>query len=258
MSVMTTSRGLAGPARTRATTRVGRVVRLNLVNRRTVFVVPAIVMGAILLINAAIWYIIAASTDGTDRAAALHGTQFSGGSFYIFVFMLIVGVQVVTATFPFALGLSVTRRDFSLGSALTFVLLAAAYSVAFALLSLVESVTGGWFLGGHLFTSIYFGSNVGQRLVVVFLGLLFCFFVGAMGGTLYMRWRAIGVMLGAAVLAVILIAALALVAFTHAWSAVAQWFVDAGPLGVACWLLVPIAGCAVAGYLVLHRATPKS
>ncbi|BDZ51255.1 hypothetical protein GCM10025867_34960 [Frondihabitans sucicola] len=238
--------------------RVWRVVRLNLVNTRTVFVVPAIVMGSILLVNAAIWYIITATTSGTDRVDAMTGTQYSGGSFYIFVFMLVIGVQVVTATFPFALGLSATRRDFALGSGLTFVLLAAVYSIAFAALSLVERATGGWFLGGHLFTSLYFGANVGQRLLVVFFGLLFCFFVGAMGGTLFMRWRATGVMLGGAALAVVVLGALAAVSFSDSWGAVGRSLLAAGPLGIATWLLVPIAVCSIAGFTVLRRATPKS
>lgn len=252
----TIAAGAARPVPT--TTRVGRVVRLNLVNRRQVLVVPGLVMAAILLINAAVWFIISATTSESDRHAALQGTQFSGGSFYIFVFMLILGLQVVTATFPFALGLSVTRRDFSLGSAVTFILLAAAFSVAFSLLSMAETATGGWFLGGHLFTSIYFGANVGQRLLIVFFGLLFCFFAGAMAGTLFMRWRALGVMLGGATLAVLAVVALAVVSFGGSWPAVGQWFVNAGPLGVASWLLVPTAVAALASFAVLRRATPEA
>lgn len=259
MSAITHGAGFTAPAIHGATSRarIWRVVRLNLVNTRQVFVVPGIVMGAILLVSAAIWFIIGATTHGESRATALQGTQFSGGSFYIFVFMLILGLQVVTATFPFALGLSATRRDFWLGSALTFLLLAAAYAVAFTLLSLAETATGGWFLHGHLFTSIYFGQNVGQRLLVVFFGLLFCFFAGAMAGTLFLRWRATGVLFGSAVLAVLVLGALAVVAFTQSWARLGHWFLTTGPLGIAAWLLVPAAVCAVAGYAVLRRSTPR-
>jgi hypothetical protein len=240
-----------------ASARIWRVVRLNTVNKRIILWTPLLVMAFILLINVAIWVIMVASTSGSDRTQALDGTQFSGGGFFIFVFMLVVGVQIITATFPFALGLSATRRDFFLGTSLTFVLLAAGYAIGFGLLSLVEEATNGWFAGGHLFTSVYYGDNVGQRMLVVFFGLLFCFFVGAVGGTLYMRWRTNGLLIGAAVLTVLLVGALAVVTFTKSWPRLGDAFASAGPVGIAAWLLIPAAVAAVVGYLALQKATPK-
>ncbi len=242
-----------------AGTRIWRVVRLNLVNKWTTIWVPVMIMAFIWLVNWLIWWIIWGATAPADRANAMDGTQWSGGAFYVFVYMLVVGIQVISATFPFALGYSVTRRDFSLGSGLTFLLLSAGYSIGFTALSFVEEWTNGWGLGGHLFTSVYFfGESFGGRLFIVFSGMLFLFAVGAFSATLFMRWRMYGVLVMLAVLTLVIVGAVALITFTGSWPVVGTWFVSSGPVGVTAWLLVPTVLAALAGYAVLGRATPRS
>lgn len=239
--------------------RIWRVVRLNLVNKWSTIWIPVMIMGFIWLVNFLIWWIIWASTAPADRAKAFEGTQWSGGASYLFVYMLVVGIQVISMTFPFALGYSVTRRDFYLGSALTFLLLAAGYSIGFTVLSEIEEATGGWGFGGHLFTSIYFGDGgFLSRWFIVFAAMLFFFFVGSVSGTLYMRWRMNGVLVAGAVLVLLLVGAVALIGLTSSWPAVGAWFVAMGPTGIAAWLLLPAAVAALAGYVVIRRATPKS
>ncbi|MDR6612499.1 hypothetical protein [Leifsonia sp. 1010] len=239
--------------------RVWRVVRLNLVNKWTAIWIPVMIMFFIWLVNWLIWWIIWAATAPADRADAMDGTQWSGGGFYIFVYMLIVGIQVITATFPFALGYSTTRRDFALGSGLTFLMLAAGYAVGFTLLSAIEEWTNGWGLGGHLFTSVYFdGESLGGRLFTVFAAMLFFFAVGAFSAALFMRWRMNGILVAGAVFALLVVGVIALITFTQSWPAVGDWFVANGPVGITAWLLLPTALAAVAGYAVLGRATPRS
>jgi len=242
-----------------AATRIWRVVRLNLVNKWTTIWVPVMIMFFIWLVNWLIWWIIWGATAPADRAKAMDGTQWSGGAFYIFVYMLVVGIQVISATFPFALGYSVTRRDFSLGSGLTFLLLSAGYAIGFSVLSSVEEWTNGWGLGGHLFTSVYFaGASFPGRLFIVFAGMLFFFAIGAFSAALFMRWRMYGVLAILALIVLLIVGAVALITFTSSWAAVGQWFAANGPVGVTAWLLVPTALAALAGFAVLGRATPRS
>ena len=232
-----------------------------MVNKWTVIWVPVMIMAFIWLVNWLIWWIIWGATTGTpsDRADAMDGTQWSGGGFYIFVYMLVVGVQVISATFPFALGCSVTRRDFALGSGLTFLLLSAGYAIGFAALSMIEEWTNGWGLGGHLFTSVYFGgTDFAGRVFIVFAGMLFFFTVGAFAATLFMRWRMNGILVAGAILALLVVGAIALITFTQSWPAVGDWFATNGPIGVTAWLLLPTALAGLAGYAVLGRATPRS
>lgn len=242
-----------------AATRIWRIVRLNLVNKWTTIWLPVMIMFFIWLVNWLIWWIIWGATAPADRAKALDGTQWSGGAFYIFVYMLVVGIQVISATFPFALGYSVTRRDFALGSGLTFLLLSAGYSIGFAVLSAIEEWTNGWGLGGHLFTSVYFAdeSFVG-RLFSVFGLMLFFFAVGALSASLFMRWRMYGVLGFFAGLVLVLVGGVALITFTGSWPAVGDWLIANGPVGVTAWLLVPTVLAALAGFAVLARATPRS
>ncbi|MFF1571903.1 hypothetical protein ACFVWR_04090 [Leifsonia sp. NPDC058292] len=239
--------------------RIWRVVRLNLVNKWTTIWVPVMIMGFIWLVNWLIWWIIWGATPPAARAHAMDGTQWSGGGFYVFVYMLVVGIQVISMTFPFALGYSVTRRDFWLGSSLTFAMLSAGYALGFTILSFIEEWTNGWGLGGHLFTTVYFGDGgFLQRFFIVFVSMLFFFFTGAASGTLFMRWRVNGLLITGALLALLVVGVVALITWTGNWGAVGDWFMRMGPLGVVAWLLVPTAIAAVFGFFVLRRSTPKS
>lgn len=261
---MTTATPFPAPALTRTTSvgqRIWRVVRLNLVNKWTTIWVPVMIMFFIWLVNWLIWWIIWGATSGSpvDQAEAMAGTQWSGGGFYIFVYMLVVGIQVISATFPFALGYSATRRDFALGSGLTFLLLSLGYALGFSVLSVVEEWTNGWGLGGHLFTSVYFaGEGFAGRFFIVFSGMLFFFAIGAFSSALYMRWRMNGILVATAALVLLLVGAAALATFTESWAAVGTWFMDNGPVGVTAWLLLPTVLASLAGYAVLGRATPKN
>ena len=238
--------------------RIGNVVRLHFTNKWTMVATPAVIMGIIFLVNLAIWAIInRAAGDNADEA--ISGTQFSGAASFIFIYMLVVAVQAINTTFPFALGYGVTRRDFYLGSSLVFVLLSAGWSIALAVLSYIEEATNGWGLGGHIFTSVLFGSEgVGARLFVFFAGFLFFFFLGAAVATIYMRWRMNGMIVFWTLSAMLLVGLVALATFTESWPLVGAWFVANGVIGVVAWSLVITTIAGVTGFFVLRRATPKN
>ena len=141
---------------------------------------PIMIMSFIWLVNYAIWWIIWAATAPADRADALDDTQYSGGAFYIFVYMLVLGITVIAMTFPFALGYSVTRRDFYLGTSLTFVLLAAGYAIGVhdpVVRRGVDERLGPRRPPVHL--GLLRRRRSWERLFIVFVGLLFFFFVGS-------------------------------------------------------------------------------
>jgi hypothetical protein len=242
--------------------RILAVVRLHVANRYSVFAVPWMIMGGIFLINVAIWWIIFASVSSeADRADARDGIAYSGALFYIFVYMLVLGIQAVAFTFPFALGFSVTRRDFWLGTSLTFVTLSAAYSAGLTVLAAIEVATDGWGLGGTMFATFYFGGEDAswlERFGLYFATYLFFYFVGAAIATIYQRWRNNGMLVLFGTLGLVLVAGIALVSFTNSWPSVGAWFASNGPTGVIAWTLVPTAVAAVTGYFILRRATPKN
>jgi hypothetical protein len=240
--------------------RIVAVTRLHFVNVWTILIVPAIILALVLLVNIAVWWIILSAIDSPEsQDNARAGFSYSGVVFYVFVYMMVVAVQAFNLTFPFALGYGVTRRDFYLGSALAFVLLSLMWAVALTVLSFIEQATNGWGLGGAMFSAIYFGDGAWwQRLFLFFAAFLFFFFVGAGVATLYVRWKANGLLAFFVLLAVGIVAALALIIRTDSWPAVGDWFVTNGTYGVATWALLPAALAALAGYFVLRRATPTN
>ena len=236
-----------------AFTRAWNVVRLHYTNRRTMVGVPLMVMGFIFLINLAIWIIIRSASG-----EPLTGTEWSGSTAYIFIYFIVVAVQSMNQTFSFALGYSVTRRDYYLGSVLAFGVQSALLSIAFVLLSYIEQWTNGWGLGGHFFSNVYFGTGaLLPRLFTVFGAFLFCFFIGSTAGSVFVRWKMNGMLVLIGIVVVIVVGGFAIVVLTNAWAALGSWFVTTGPTGVVAWLLIPAAIAAVIGFFVLRRATPR-
>jgi hypothetical protein len=145
------------------------------------------------LANLAIRLIVFWSTRGTAGCGEVTaGIRFSGSSFCIFIYTLIVAIQVINVTFPFALGDGATRRGCFLGIALNFAVLSLIYSTALPVLSIIEELTNGWGLGGRMFTAVYFGHTWPVRFFINFVGLLFFFFMGALFASVYVRWKAYG------------------------------------------------------------------
>jgi len=238
-------------------TRLLNVIRLYLANPFPVLILPSIILLGILAVNIAIWALITISSGPTGASHADKGLQYSGAAFYPFVYFLIVAVQAISITFSIALGYGTTRRNFYLGTAITFVLLAGVFAVVMGLLGVIEQVTNGWGLGGHMFTAIYFGSNWWTRLVVFFFGLLFALFTGSGFAAVWVRWKTTGLVVAFAVLAVLILGSIAVLTLTKTWNLVGG-VLDGGPLAVTAWLLIPAGLSAIAGYFILRRATPRS
>ncbi|WP_403020293.1 ABC transporter permease [Salinibacterium sp. GXW1014] len=239
--------------------RILNVAKLHLTARIPLLVLPWMILGIIFAANVAIWLLIRAAAGDAAMADAGEGMQFSGASTFIFVYMLVVAVQAVNATFPFALGYGVTRRDFYLGSSLTFLALSVYYAAGLTLLNWLERSTNGWGLGGRMFDVVYFSTeNLLTQFLQFFLVFLFFFFVGAATGSVYVRWKSFGMIVFFAALGFALIGAAAVITLSESWGAVGEWFVSNGPLGVALWLLVPTVLSALAGFRLLRRATPRN
>jgi hypothetical protein len=255
---MTTSTIETRTVKPLGTNRILSVVRLQFTNPWTVIILPWLILVAILLLNMAIWWLIFANVSPGDMAEAQEGTQYSGAISYAFVYMMVVAVQAINGYFPFALGYSVTRRNYYLGTALAFVGLSVFYSLGLSLFALIEDATNGWWVGGTMFTAVYFGENPLQRIFIFFTILMFFFFVGSAVAAVYVRWKAIGMILFFTGLAFALVGFFALVTVTNSWDAVGAWFLANGLVGTYAWTLVLTAFAALTGYLILRRATPKS
>ena len=250
------------PAPRPLTRRVSNVVRLHLANPFTILGTPLIVLGLIFAVNWMIWWIIrtAAPSDPQSVADVSAGFQYSGASLWIFVYMMVVAIQAMNLTFSFALGFSSTRRDFLLGTGVTFVGLAALYAGAYALLAAIETWTNGWGVGGAMFTSFYFGVDDPWWLRLFHVFALFLFFLaaGSSFGSIYVRWKARGIILFFSLLSIAIMGAIALATVTGSWPGVGEFFAAIGFTGAYALSLIVSLVAGVAAYLILRRATPRS
>lgn len=239
--------------------RVAAVFRLHFVNPVTVLGMPWFILSMIFLGNLIVWALIGSGLDNpADRRDVAEGFQWSGASLFIFFYMMVVAIQAINATFSFALGLSVTRRDYYLGTAVSFVVLSLIFSTGMAILAALETATGGWGLGGRMFTAVYFGDGTWfERWIIFFLAFLFFFFFGTIAGGVYVRWKGIGVTLFVVGITFVLIGLAAIFTLTQTWGSVGAWFAANGWVGSYAWSLVLTALSAVAGFLLLRKATPR-
>ncbi|MGN6326907.1 ABC transporter permease [Pseudolysinimonas sp.] len=253
---MTAAAIAPAPSRRLGSSRIGSVIRLYFANPMTIAVTPFIVLAAIFLLNLAIWAIVVISSPGkTDFA---EGFSYSGSTAWIFFYMAVVAIQAMNNTFRLALGYGATRRDFSLGSSVVFVAMSAVFTATITVLGLLERATNGWGLQGRMFTPVYFGENWGERIAVIFCLFLFFTFTGSAFGSVFVRWGRNGLLIFGGILLAIVVLAGLVIALLDAWSAFGRWLDASLPLGLALWSLVPTAVFAVAGFLILRGATPKS
>lgn len=239
--------------------RVWRIVKLLNTNPWTVIGWPLVILTAIFLMNWTIWWLLFTNLDVEQSANASDGIQYSGASTFIFIYMLIVAVQAVNLTFPLALGLGATRRSFSLGSSLTFLMLSVVYALIMTFGAWLEKLTDGWGVGGSFFRTVYFAADAGlpAQWWTYFCWFVFFFFTGTLFAAMFVRWKAVGLIAAFGALGLLSIGAVAIFTFTETWHLFWEAIITLGALGVASVMLVPALLAAIAGYLVLRRATPR-
>jgi hypothetical protein len=241
--------------------RILPIVRLYFVSPGTIVVVPLAILAAMFVVTLALIAIIARAAEGEADVAqsVARGVQYSGATLYIFVYMMVVAIQGMNFTYPFAMGYGSTRREFYLGSLLTFVLLSLGYALLFTVLAALEEATGGWWLGGNVVNTVYFGEGPWYSIFLpVLAAFLFFFAAGSALGAIYVRFKARGITLTMIALGFLLIGAAALITFTDSWPAFARFFAGLGFQGAYLALAVIAVPIAAAGWLVLRRSTPRS
>lgn len=179
----------------------------------------------------------------------------NGGVIGIYIVSFVVGIVSVAQMFPFAIGFSVSRKNYILGTAVTYTLVSASTAVILTLLSLAEKTTKGW---GDLF---YFfnlpwlnDGTVFQQLVVVFVLLMFLYFAGFTIGSVYRRYGQRGMIVcgGAALL---LVSSFTLLAtYYQWWVEIGHWIIQQSALQFVGWLAIVVFALIVVSRGMLLRS----
>lgn len=222
------------------------VVRLQLINRDTFILVPLIVLAGATLVSVLIYALIPVDTPKYG----------GGGQAPLWVFFA-VGMTAMTYTFPFSQAISITRREFFIGTLLTAVLGSAFMGILFLIGGGIELLTGGWGINGWVFHLpwIWEAGPVGA-FVVYFTLALFFFVVGFTGATIYKRWGALILTIISLALGLALVGLLFMVTRLELWGQVGAAITDLGALGLALWGLVGIAVLSIISFLTFRRTIP--
>ena len=225
------------------------VIRMQLVNRQTYIWVPLLVLGGALLITLAIWGVLAGS--GIDTA------KYGGGAQAPLWYFAAVGAQALTRTFPFSQAMSVTRREFYLGTLLTAGVTSALLAVIFVIGGLLETATNGWGMNGYFFALdwIWAAGPLAAGFFYFAMAMLF-FVVGFAFATIFKRFGSLWLTVVLIGLALLFIGGLWVIGQANAWVQVFTWFATAGAGALALLMAGVAAVLAVVSFPVLRRAVP--
>ncbi|TLW93316.1 hypothetical protein FFT09_07855 [Saccharomonospora piscinae] len=227
-----------------------RVARIQLVNAFAVLALPVLILLMVLLFNIGIAYLVT-DLGGDDQMS-------TGALAALYITMLISHIQTMTQMFPFAVGLSVTRRAFFGATALVVVGQALAYGILLTLLKYVESATNGWGFDLTFFALPFLSQdNAVLQTLVYAAPLMLLSFFGVWLGIVFKRWGQYGVWALGIGLSAILVGLLFLIHSQNWWGAVGRFFTEHSALallaGYPALLALLFAG---AGYLTTRRAVP--
>lgn len=228
--------------------RLVAIARLQTLGRREALIVPPAILGVSFAVNLAIFGSV---------GEAISDQPITGGLGSLYITALVFGVIAVTQHFPFALGMSVTRREFAAATGLFVLAQTLIYSVLLVILQAIEDATDGWGMRLRFFgVGLLEHYGVATQLAVYAVPLLIMTLIGTAFGTAYTRWKATGIFTTTAVLTVVLGGGSALMYKFDAWPALGHWIThtDAAAL-FAAWPLPLVALLAAASWLGLRRAT---
>ncbi|ADB72992.1 hypothetical protein [Geodermatophilus obscurus] len=231
--------------------RVLAAARLQLVHPMAILGVPWMVGALSFAINWAVWRIVdIRSLQGEDG--------FTGGVLALYITVLIVFVQAVTQLMPFAMGISLSRRSYFLGTCLVGVGMALGFGTLLAVLDAVEAATGGWGVGLQFWTPPPVDVDGFLPQVAVSGAPMLALIAAGVGmGVVTKRWgpsAVWGLIIGGLV---VLGGAAVLVTWMRAWTDVGRWLIDQSVMTLAVGL--PLALAAALGLLAfagIRRVVP--
>ena len=225
------------------------VVRMQLVNRQAYIGLPLLILGSAFVITLAVYAIL--------QNAGIHEPKYGGGAQAPLWGFLAVGAQALTFTFPFSQAMSVTRREFYVGTLATAALTSAMLAIIFVLGGLVELATAGWGMNGYFFALDWlWGAGPAVAGLFFFVLSMLFFVIGFCAATIFKRFGTLWLTVCILAVGVLLLAALWVVGQADAWVPVFTWFAELGAGGLTALLAAATLVLAVVSFPVLRRATP--
>ncbi|OPH59323.1 hypothetical protein BC351_20660 [Paenibacillus ferrarius] len=225
--------------------RAEQVIKLHLRNKLTWFYVPWIILAANFLIN----MIIASSLN-------LGETMHTGAISSIFVYTFVIGTITLKETFPFAVGLSIRRKDYFFGTVWTALIINGLSALILTVLSVIEGATNGWGVRLNLFKVAFLSDvSVISTLGIYLILLLNMYFLGFAISSIHRRFGRTGLYIFFTTL--LLIGTLVSLYLTHfsLWGDLILGGIAHHYLELFWWMVPVTAVYLAAAYGLLRRAS---
>lgn len=231
--------------------RVGTVTRMQFVNKWTFIWIPLIILGGAFVITQIIYLLINASVPNADTV------KVGGGAQAPLWYFLSAGAMSMAATFPFSQAMSITRREFYIGTLSAAAITSAILGAIFVIGGYVEDATNGFGIGGYFFRLGWLW-EAGPFIagVFYFTAAMLFFTIGFFFATIWRRLGAGALAIGIVGFGLILIGIVAIITLTQSWPNVISFIMTMGVTGLTFGLLALTVVFAGAAYLPLRRSTP--
>ncbi|WP_243228690.1 hypothetical protein [Microbacterium sp. CIAB417] len=222
------------------------VIRLQLINKGTFIWYPLMILGAAVLISVLIYAMIPVDEP-----------KYGGGGQAPLWYFFAIGMSAMTLTFPFSQAMSITRREFFLGTLLTAILGSALMGILFLIGGGIEMLTNGYGVNGYVFYLpwLWEAGPLGA-FVVYFTLALFFFVIGFTGATIYKSWGQMVLLIASFAIALVLVGLVFLVTRLELWGQVWEGILTLGAVGLALWGLVAVAVLSVVSFFAFRRTIP--
>ncbi len=182
------------------------VAKLHLNKRSLTLATPPGILALVIVVSIII--ALALQRAGIDPASEDYISGFrnnTGVAGSIIGFLVYLGVQAVATTFPFGMSLGTTRRAYTAGTCVYFVLQSAYVAVISAALLILEKATNHWFVHAYAMDSALLGDGNPLKLAaIMFVFTLTGMSIGGAFGAVFVRAGAKGPLVVGITLVVVL------------------------------------------------------
>lgn len=224
---------------------ISSVFRMHLRNRFTWILLPLL--------------IFLVCSFGTNLIIAYFVEEhiYTGGLAAIHVYTIVLGATIVSDTFPFALGFSIRRSDYFLGTMAMLIGVSLLFTLLMLLLALIERyVIVGWGLGLSFFQIPYVhDGNFFEQSWISFSALTHLFMEGFVVSCLYYRFGNNGIYTFFATATIFGSVGSILATYFSWWGPVFNWIGQYSAFQIALGLFPITVVLALISYVLLLRAT---
>lgn len=223
--------------------RITSVLKIHSRDKWSWFIIPSLVVLPSFFINLII-------------SLFLDEPLITGGLASIYIYTLAAGIIILTQTFPYALSMGISRKDFFVGTSIMIILTNIGFAALLFLLGITEGWTNAWGSDLHFFHLPYLSDGpLINQFWIPFIILLFFHYLGLLIAATHKRTGRNGLFLiyGLFLFVVTIIGFLA--TYLNWYPTIFQWMGQQTAADYAIWMLPFIVLFAAGSYFLLRRAT---